>query len=323
MWQLEALLTGKVNLEDTEKFNKRSHSIAKTMIPEKYRTPISRFFSIAKELAHENWRKIWVITLWALVNLALFSWKFEQVKKSATFQITGYCVSAAKGSAEILKFNMALILIPVCRRTLTALRSTFLNQIIPFDDNINFHKLIAAIIAIASAVHTIFHLTCNYPILSTFPRDRFMEIAGPAFDFRQPTYGDLMLTNVSITGVLMILIMGFSFTLAIHKLRKNVIKLPWPLNNLAGFNSFWYAHHLLVLAYLLLVLHGYFLIIEQPWFKKTVHKILDLYILFNHPTLTLIHLSFPICRHGCISLSQFYFMQVKGLFRGIRNVIIV
>lgn len=54
----------------------------------------------------------------------------------------GYCVSIAKGGAETLKFNMALILLPVCRNTITWLRSkTKLGVIVPFDDNINFHKV--------------------------------------------------------------------------------------------------------------------------------------------------------------------------------------
>ncbi|MCL7044221.1 hypothetical protein MKW94_030969 [Papaver nudicaule] len=47
------------------------------------------------------------------------------------------------GAAETLKFNMALILLPVCRNTITLLRrSRTLNYIIPFNDNINFHKVI-------------------------------------------------------------------------------------------------------------------------------------------------------------------------------------
>jgi hypothetical protein len=53
----------------------------------------------------------------------------------------GYCLLTAKGAAETLKFNMALILLPVCRNTITWLRSTRLGPLVPFDDNINFHKV--------------------------------------------------------------------------------------------------------------------------------------------------------------------------------------
>ncbi|KAE8662040.1 hypothetical protein F3Y22_tig00113721pilonHSYRG00141 [Hibiscus syriacus] len=50
----------------------------------------------------------------------------------------------SKGAAETLKFNMALILMPVCRNTITWLRSTKLGLFVPLGDNINFHKWRAA-----------------------------------------------------------------------------------------------------------------------------------------------------------------------------------
>jgi respiratory burst oxidase len=54
----------------------------------------------------------------------------------------GYCVATAKGAAETLKFNMALVLLPVCRNTITWIRSkTKVGAVVPFNDNINFHKV--------------------------------------------------------------------------------------------------------------------------------------------------------------------------------------
>ena len=54
----------------------------------------------------------------------------------------GYCVCTAKGAAKTLKFNMALILFHVCRNTITWLHNkTKLGMEVPFDDNINFHKV--------------------------------------------------------------------------------------------------------------------------------------------------------------------------------------
>jgi respiratory burst oxidase len=53
----------------------------------------------------------------------------------------GYCVTTAKGAAETLKLNMALILLPVCRNIITWLRNTKAARALPFDDNINFHKV--------------------------------------------------------------------------------------------------------------------------------------------------------------------------------------
>ncbi|PHT96622.1 hypothetical protein BC332_34033 [Capsicum chinense] len=58
----------------------------------------------------------------------------------------GYFLLTAKGVVKTLKFNMALILLPVCRNTITCLRSAKLNSFVPFDDNINFHTTVAATI---------------------------------------------------------------------------------------------------------------------------------------------------------------------------------
>ncbi|KAF6170720.1 hypothetical protein GIB67_015672 [Kingdonia uniflora] len=66
--------------------------------------------------------------------------EFSQYRNKAAFQVMGYCLTTAKGAAEILKLNMALILLPVCRNALTWLRSTRARLFVPFDDNINFHK---------------------------------------------------------------------------------------------------------------------------------------------------------------------------------------
>nr|TKS13391.1 ferric reductase-like transmembrane component family protein [Populus alba] len=271
LWQLETLLREMVNNEDqiTTKLNRSAHTLTRAMIPRRYRTPVTKSLSLSVEYIHENWRRIWVMTLWLAVNLALFIWKFKEFEKSPLFEISSYCVCLAKASAETLKLNMALILLPVCRRTLTKLRSSFLGTFIPFDDNITFHKNIALAIVIATVAHTLAHVLCNIPLLSSCPKDKFMAYAGPLFNYRQPTYWFFIRSSVGVTGILIILVMGFSFTLATHYFRTNVVKLPGAFHKLAGFNAFWFAHQLLALAYLLCFLHGYFLIFEKPWYAKT------------------------------------------------------
>ncbi|CAI0548558.1 unnamed protein product [Linum tenue] len=273
IWQLEALLCGMVNqdasAEASTKMNRHAKSLARAMIPSRYRSPVGRFFTHAAEYVHENWKAIWILALWAAVNAYLFQWKFFAFVGTPLFQISGYCLCIAKATAETIKFNMALILVPVCRRTLTSLRSTVLGRLVPFDDNINFHKVISVAVAVASLAHTVAHVACNYPLLASCPGPRFEALVGSAFGHRQPTYAGLMEHSISVTGVLMDLIMAFSFTLATHSFRRNVVKLPGMFHNLAGFNAFWYAHHLLAVAYVLLFLHGWFLLTDKPWYQKT------------------------------------------------------
>ncbi|KAF2300459.1 hypothetical protein GH714_013561 [Hevea brasiliensis] len=185
----ETLLRGLVNNDDSvKKLDTKAKTLTRAMIPRRYRTPVSKFFSLAIEFINENWMKIWAINVWLFVNFLLVLWKFDEYMHSPMFQITGYCVCIAKASGETLKFNMALILLPVCRRTLTKLRSTCLSKIIPFDDNINFHQIIAVAITIGTAVHVVAHLASNLWILATHYSKHYWDLAN--------TYnGDLIYTG--------------------------------------------------------------------------------------------------------------------------------
>ncbi|KAM7273963.1 hypothetical protein ACFE04_028627 [Oxalis oulophora] len=146
-----------------------------------------------------------------------------------------------KGSAETLKFNMALILFPVCSNTITWIRSTKLSYVVPFDDNINFHKTISAAIVIAVILHVGNHLACDFPRIGV----------------------------EGVTGILMVILMVIAFTLATRWFRRNLVRLPKPFDRLTGFNAFWYSHHLLVFVYILLIVHGQCLYIVDQWYKKT------------------------------------------------------
>ncbi|PKI52023.1 hypothetical protein CRG98_027675, partial [Punica granatum] len=280
MWQLETLLREMVSSEEGQKLTERSRILPKTMIPRRYRTPISRFLEEIHEFIHENWKRIWVLSLWIIVNLVLFIWKFQQYEKMGAFKIMGYCVCFAKGAAETLKFNMALILFPVCRRTLTKLRSTKISVVIPFDDNINFHKIIACAIATGAVIHALMHLACDLPRISSCSKQKFMTYLGPNFDYEQPSYMDLVRSVPGFTGIVITILMTFSFTLATHSFRRNVIKLPWRFHHLAGFNAFWYTHHLLVVVCILLAMHGYFLFLTTDWYAKTTWMYLIVPLLF-------------------------------------------
>jgi hypothetical protein len=46
-----------------------------------------------------------------------------------------------------------------------------------------------------------------------------------------------------------------------------------PLGHLAGFNAFWYSHHLLVVVYLLLLVHGWLMFLVSKWYQRTVRDL--------------------------------------------------
>ncbi|GAB4838081.1 hypothetical protein Ancab_027612 [Ancistrocladus abbreviatus] len=180
----------------------------------------------------------------------------------------GYCLCTAKGAAETVKLNMALILLPVCRNTLTWLRSTGVRLFVPFDDNINFHKMIACALVFGIILHSGNHLACDFHRLANASPEKFASVASD-FNNKKPTYWDLLTGIEGLTGISMIIIMAISFTLATRHFQRNVVRLPAPFNCLAGYNAFWYSHHLLALVYVLLLIHGTFLLFVHQWNQKT------------------------------------------------------
>lgn len=142
LWQLETLLLQRDN------YMSYSRPLSTTTLEWSQNLGISKTNIIVKKascalkcLVLDNWQRGWILLLWLSAMTALFTWKFLQYRQMAAFQVMGYCLATAKGAAETLKFNMALILLPVCRNILTRLRSTRARILIPFDDNINFHKV--------------------------------------------------------------------------------------------------------------------------------------------------------------------------------------
>ncbi|XP_073010095.1 respiratory burst oxidase homolog protein E-like [Typha latifolia] len=216
----------------------------------------------------ENWRRLLVVALWVAAMAAVFLWKFVQYRRRAAFHVMGYCLPTAKGAAETLKLNMALVLLPVCRNTLTWLRSTWARFFVPFDDNITFHKMIATAIVVGITLHAGNHLACDFPRVIGSSPDQY-ELVAPDFGSEKPSFASLLYGVEGVTGIAMVVLMTVSFTLATHPFRKNGMRLPFPLNRLTGFNAFWYSHHLLVIVYALLLIHSYFLYLVHEWYQKT------------------------------------------------------
>ncbi|KAG2321243.1 hypothetical protein Bca4012_055817 [Brassica carinata] len=270
LWQLETLLLQR----DTYMDYSRSLSTASVGMTTPRRNLIKPRHVVLKCrrklqcLVLDNWQRIWVLLLWFIVMAILFVWKFLQYRDRAAFKVMGYCLTTAKGAAETLKLNMALVLLPVCRNTLTWLRSTRARALVPFDDNINFHKIIACAIVIGILVHAGTHLACDFPrIINSTPED-FALIASP-FNGVKPTFKELMTGAEGITGISMVILTTIAFTLASTHFRRNRVSLPAPLDRLTGFNAFWYTHHLLVVVYIMLIVHGTLLFFADKWYQKT------------------------------------------------------
>ncbi|KAI5404805.1 respiratory burst oxidase homolog protein D [Lathyrus oleraceus] len=231
--------------------------------------PVRKRYRDAIYFLQDNWQRTWILVLWIGVMCGLFAYKFMQYRRKAAYEVMGHCVCMAKGAAETLKLNMAIILLPVCRNTITWLRNkTKLGIAVPFDDNLNFHKVIAVAIAIGVGVHAVYHLTCDFPRLLHANSEKY-KLMEPFFGNQPSNYWHFVKSWEGVTGILMVVLMTIAFTLASPWLRRGRVKLPKPLNSLTGFNAFWYSHHLFVFVYILLVVHGIKLYLTKEWYKKT------------------------------------------------------
>ncbi|KAK1576715.1 hypothetical protein Q3G72_015921 [Acer saccharum] len=251
--------------------NKYEKVLSNKHMPTQENNQLERCYQKVKYFLINHWQKVWILMLWLGIVSGLFAYKFVQYQNKAAYDVMGYCVCIAKGAAETLKFNMALILLPVCRITITWLRNhTRLRGVVPFDNNLDFHTVIAAGIAVGVIVHGGVHLACDFPRLIHATEEEY-EPMKPYFGEEQPrNYWWFVKRVDGVTGIIIVVLMAIAFTLANPWFRHNKLKnMPTPFKRLTGFNAFWYSHHLFVVVYALLIVHGIYLYLVKAWYQKT------------------------------------------------------
>ncbi|CAK7335998.1 unnamed protein product [Dovyalis caffra] len=276
-----------------------SQLLSQKLKPTQENNPLKRWYQKVKYFLTDNWQRVWIMILWMGIVGGLFAYKFIQYRhREAAYNVMGYCVCVAKGGAETLKFNMALILLPVCRNTITWLRNkTKLGVAVPFDDNLNFHKVIAVGIAIGVGLHAGAHIACDFPRILHATEDEYEQLK-PYFGDDQPENYWWFLKGVEgVTGVIMVVLMAIAFTLATPWFRRNRLNLPKPLKKLTGFNAFWYSHHLFVIVYTLLVVHGIYLYLTKTWYQKT----------------TWMYLAVPVILYACERLIRAFRSSIRAV----------
>uniref|UniRef100_A0ACD5W0W5 Uncharacterized protein n=1 Tax=Avena sativa TaxID=4498 RepID=A0ACD5W0W5_AVESA len=289
LWQLETLLLQKdTYVNYSQALSHTSQALSQNLALRK-RGSIRKISNTLSYYLEDNWKRLWVLALWIAIMAGLFTWKFMQYRDRYVFNVMGYCVTTAKGAAETLKLNMAIILLPVCRNTITWLRNTRAARVLPFDDNINFHKTIAAAIVVGVILHAGNHLACDFPRLIRSSDEMYAPL-DRYFGEIKPTYLALVKGPEGITGVIMVVCMIIAFTLATRWFRRSLVKLPRPFDKLTGFNAFWYSHHLFAIVYVALIVHGQCLYLIHVWYRKT----------------TWMYLAVPVCLYAGERILRFF-----------------
>lgn len=97
-------------------------------------------------------------------------------------RVMGVGIAITRGAAGALSFDMALILLTVCRNVLTIIRESFIGEFLPLDSTITFHKIIGVTIGVCSTIHTIGHCINFYNVAT-------QSQEGLACLFREAVFG--------------------------------------------------------------------------------------------------------------------------------------
>jgi len=135
------------------------------------------------------------------------------------------------------------------RNFLSWLRGTWVGTHLPIDKNIIFHKGIAWVIMILTSIHVFSHFV-NYKNISELGTPQLAQLQIQ----QSSTFGLAYGTLPGITGNIVCICMIFMYSSAIEEVRRPM------------FEGFWITHHLFIVYYACISIHGAAGILEPPTF---------------------------------------------------------
>ncbi|CAB9515739.1 oxidase homolog protein [Seminavis robusta] len=202
--------------------------------------------------AHTRWKSQKLEYLWFIVymcaNIIAFTYKASVYSnRDDALAVFGTCIIVARGSANCLNLNCALILLPLCRHALTRLRHVpNLSFYFPFDAVLEYHIVIGMAIAVFATSHICAHICDFYRFARADETDIFTLFGNKLGDEIPEGIGArwaLMLQQpAGITGLIM----------------TSCLLVAYPMTQIRRkhFNVFWGTHHLLLVMLVALCCHG-------------------------------------------------------------------
>ncbi|KFQ31019.1 PREDICTED: NADPH oxidase 3 [Merops nubicus] len=207
-----------------------------------------------------------LLLVWLGLNFYLFIDTFHWYEDEDAYIYTrimlGSTLAWARASATCLNFNCMLILLPVSRNLISFLRGASIccGGILrrQLDKNIAFHKMVAYGIAVNATVHIVAHLInveryhtsqskeageLPYKLsgLGKSPNESYLN---PIRTYETNTTGELLTTIAGITGVVITVALILIMTSSTELIRRSC------------YEVFWYTHHLFVVFFIGLIIHG-------------------------------------------------------------------
>lgn len=184
------------------------------------------------------------VALWLAANAIVFAVNFVKYAGNKWVYlrcIVGPGLQIARGAANILNLNAALILLPVCRNFVNWTRGCFesrrsIRRLL--DRNILFHKYCGYMLCFGSALHIGAHLFNVKHIIDS--EGQYYRVEADE-GWEQVLFETLVgLTGIGITVSLILMV-----STAVEQIRRSYFEL------------FWYTHHLFIVFYGCMLFHGY------------------------------------------------------------------
>ncbi|XP_066271340.1 dual oxidase 2-like isoform X5 [Branchiostoma lanceolatum] len=232
-----------------------------TIKVKKYTTnPVMKKFNGFKRYIQNYRLHIFWLTLYTLVTIGIFAERayYYSVERehAGLRRIAGYGVTVTRGAASGMMWAYSIILVTMCRNTITHMRETFLHLYIPFDSAIALHKIIAMTALFFTVMHCVGH-AINFYHIATQPANDLTCLFRNYFHYSNelPKFHYwCFATTTGMTGVLLFLIVAVMFVFATQYARRYV------------FKAFWFTHNLYPILYILTVLHGSGNLVQEPFF---------------------------------------------------------
>ena len=240
----------KQNFLDTSTNVARMTSFHIDAVQERHRNSFLRRWDGVITFLEGNRQNIFYLFVFYVITIALFIERFIHYSFMSEHtdlrHIMGVGIAITRGSAAALSFNYALLLLSMSRNFLTKLKEFSIQQYIPLDAHIPFHKICALTALFFSMLHSVGHVV-NFYHVSTQPVEHLRCLSKElsfASDFKPTIAYWLFQTLTGFTGICLFIIVVIIFVFAHPTIRKK------------AFNFFWLTHTLYIFLYILSVIHG-------------------------------------------------------------------
>lgn len=176
-------------------------------------------------VGERGWVPIVVLLLWIGVNVGILAFA---LMRGRTGEPMNELMQAGRAFAQCINFNGALLLVPVMRRLLTWVRSTWIGRAVPIDEAITFHRIVGHTLVALGIGHSgalILSYAMGHPTGSI---EKFV-----------------LLTERGLTGVALVVVITIMWVFALSFVRRS-----------SRFELFYFTHLLYVAWFALAIAHA-------------------------------------------------------------------